>query len=148
MNRLINKPHLFFFGLTPIVLILGYFLKNKSYNIVYYGAIFPINYFDFFLISTIFFSLIGINYFSLSLVKRKPKKGLTIAHLVFQSIALILLVYYILQTGNTTNTSNESVLNLTLLSSFFTFLISLIIHLAIFFMSMLLGKDTANESSS
>ena len=92
VKRIINKPHLFFFGLIPICIIVAFFSGNKTIDLNIDGTYFvtEIKYWCYF--SAVFFGLIGLNYFSLVWTKKPPKKWLTITHLFLQILALVFLV--------------------------------------------------------
>lgn len=141
MNKIINKPYLFFWGLIPICLIIGFLLKSSGMNIYYYGGNFVINYWALFVFSSIFFGLIGINYFALNIIKKPNKRGLTIAHLSLQILAIILLFFYIYQTQKENTNFHSDFLNLSLLIAVFIFLIASFIHLINFFLSLISKND-------
>lgn len=131
LKKIIAKPHLFFFGLVPLFLILGLFKRESYINL-------KVNYLNFDLdisllcyISSVFFLLIGFNYFSLYWVQKYPKKALTISHIVLQlfSITPFILIVF---------SFNFSQTYLVLVLSFIIFLFSIIIHLINFFTSLFL----------
>ena len=145
MKKIITKPHLFFFGLIPVFIIIG-FVKNEAVIDINVGymylelAISTLCY-----LSAIFFSLIGINYFSVILAGKNLKKGLTITHILLQIISFIPF-FYILFTASTTNetvTNSQQILDLfsvPLFVGFFLFLSAIFIHLINFSVSLFLKK--------
>ena len=141
MNKIINKPHLFFWGLIPLCLIIGFILKSSGINIDFYGGNFTISYWPLFIFSSTFFGLIGINYFALNIMNKPNKRGLTITHLGLQILAFILLFFYIYQTQKENTSFHTDFLNLTLLIAVFIFLIASFIHLINFFLSLLSKND-------
>ncbi len=141
MQKIIQKPYLFFFGLVPITLILGFLFKKSGIDFDYYGGTVSINYWSLFLISSVFFALIGFNYFSLKWMNKQPKKWLTIIHVFLQIVSLLLLLYYILQTNSATDLQQKDVLNFILFIAFFIFLIASFIHLINFFLSLFLKVE-------
>jgi hypothetical protein len=138
---MISKPHLLFFGIIPFNVILGLLLRNETVNFEYYGVAISLNCASIFSISSVFFSLIGINYFSLLLVKKQPKKGLTVLHIIFQIISLTLFIYYILSMINLEVRQENPLLFFIFFIGFVFFLISILIHLINFFVSLLLKKE-------
>jgi hypothetical protein len=79
MKKIIAKPHLFFFGLAIVFMLLGIFINpNKVVDINLNALYVVISYTDWCYFSTLFFCLIGLNYFSLYWANRPPKKYLTI----------------------------------------------------------------------
>ena len=139
MKKIIIKPHLFFFGLVPIFVVIGVFNLKNYINL-------NIDYLNFDLsisllcnISAVFFLLIGFNYYALLWVQKEPKKPLTIAHIILQLISLIpfiLLIFSINFSKN--NFSIFTNTNLILIISFIIFLISVFVHLINFFTSLFL----------
>ena len=143
MKKIIAKPYLFFFGLIPIVLILGFIKREESIdiNVSYIYYVVGLNTLSYFF--AVFFGLIGLNYFSLLWANKKPKKWLTIFHLLLQSIALLLFF-----TKNNWNWLGKSELNYSfdysnfiLILSLVIFIISTFIHLINFFVSLFLKRE-------
>jgi hypothetical protein len=146
MKKLITKPHLFFFGLVPIFIILGFVKKDAliEINISYIYIDLSISTLCY--ISAIFFSLIGLNYFSIALAGKKLKKGLTIAHIILQLIALVPFLYMIINLNEDGNISSDSQLLIEKLTLFIIiglifFLLSILMHLINFFTSMFLKTE-------
>ena len=139
--KIISKPHLFFFGLIPFTITLGFLLRNETVSFAYYGITISFNCASILSISSVFFGLIGINYFSLHLVKKQPKKGLTIVHIIFQIISLTLFIYYILSMTNLEARQEKQLLSFTFFIGFILFLISILIHLINFSASLFLKKE-------
>ncbi len=141
MNKIIQKPHLFFFGLIPVALILGLIFKSQTLDFAYYGGNISFNYLSIFAMSSVYFGLIGLNYFSLKLINKPPKKWLSIMHIVIQVVALAILIYYIL-TINTLETNQEKqIINLVFFIGFILFLVSILVHLINFFTSLFLKTE-------
>lgn len=142
LKKIIAKPHLFFFGLTPIFILIG-FLKNSNTLNISIGYV----YFDVKLqlicnITALFFLLIGFNYYSLFWTQKKINKSLTITHVVLQLITLIpflLLLFLVNKDGDISSAYLHSVS--ILLISFVLFLVSIFIHLINFFTSFFLNKE-------
>ena len=139
VKKIIAKPHLFFFGLVPIFVFIGLINREKfiNINIDYFYFDIKINLLCY--LSSIFLLLIGFNYFSLEWANKKPRKILTIFHLVLQIISLIsffILIFSI----NTKGSFEIEILNnyLFFLVSFLIFLLSVFIHLINFFTSLFL----------
>lgn len=136
MKKIINKPHLFFFSLIPLCLIIAYFLKSSGIEIAIYGGSFNISYWILFTFSSIFFTLIGINYFALNLINKPAKKWLTIIHIVLQVFSFILLFFYIYQTKKETTNYHQDILSVSLIVASFLFLVASFFHLINFFLSI------------
>ena len=146
MKKIINKPYLFFFGLIPIFIIIGFLSGDKALDINIEDVYFAISYLHFYLFSAIFFAMIGINYFSLHWADKPPKKWLTIIHISLQIISTLLIF-----TSNNWNwigeKSNEGFLNMTdnsniiIVFAFLIFLLSAFVHLINFFTSLFLKTE-------
>ncbi|MDG1041195.1 MAG: hypothetical protein P8H13_01240 [Polaribacter sp.] len=143
MKKFISKPHLFFFGLVPLFIILGLIKKDALMDVNISYVYFELAISTLCYLSAIFFSLIGLNYFSVLLSGKKLKKGLTITHIILQLIAFIPFIYLIISINNDGNISSDSKslvekLVLFLFIGFFFFLLSILIHLINFFSSLFL----------
>ncbi|WP_397446838.1 hypothetical protein [Polaribacter sp. R77954] len=146
MKKIIQKPHLFFFSLIPIFIILGIFKRNISIdiNISYIYYLISVDFWCY--ITAVYFGLIGINYLALYWIKKKPNHWLTATHIILQIICIIpylISVFHLDDTGNLmyTNIPFKDNLGSILLLSFFIFLASILIHLINFFGSLLLKSD-------
>lgn len=143
MKKIISKPHLFFFGLIPIVLILGFIYKAEVIDINISYMYFMVKYNNLSYFFAVFFGLIGLNYFSLYWGKKKPFKWLTIIHLLLQTFALVLFFtkdnWNWLGKNDSPAELNITVdySNLVLLLSISIFIISAFIHLINFFGSLI-----------
>ena len=90
MKKIIEKPHIFFFILIPVVIVLGQFNQEQFIamdisfvqNNIYYDKI---TYFF-----ALFFGLVGLNYFSIYWGNKKPNTWMTVLHILFQVLALLL----------------------------------------------------------
>lgn len=143
MKKIVAKPHIFFFILIPVVIVLGQYHHDKfialdiSYlqNNIYYDSI---TYFF-----ALFFGLVGLNYFSLHWSNKIPNIWMTSAHILFQTLALLL--FFTKDNWNwlhTNSSSNElhilvNYSNRMLIISLFLFIFSAFIHLINFFTGLL-----------
>ncbi|ARV13947.1 hypothetical protein [Polaribacter sp. SA4-12] len=146
MNKIIKKPYLFFFGLVPICILFSFLSDDKTLDINIYDSYLVITHFHLYLFSAIFFAMIGINYFSLHWAEKPSKKGLTIVHIILQTVAILLIL-----TNNSWNwigqqsDAGSQLLNdnstIVIALSFLIFLLSTFIHLINFFTSLLLKTE-------
>lgn len=141
MKKTVEKPHLFFFGLVPISIILALIFKNNSLNLAYYGGSFSINYWNLFFVMSFLFSLMGLNYFALNWVKKRLKKWLTILHITSQAFSLVLFVMYILKIDNVKTENETDIVNIILFCSLLLLVISVFVHLINFFISLISKED-------
>jgi hypothetical protein len=143
MKKIITKPHLFFFTLIPIVLILGFIFKEKDIDINISYAYFIISYSDFSYFFAVFFGLVGLNYFSLYWGNKKAIKWMTATHMILQVFSLFL--FFTKDNWNwlsknehpTTIDMPMDYSNLVLISSILIFILSAFIHLINFFVSLI-----------
>lgn len=145
MKRIISKPHLFFFGLVPIFIILGFVKKDAIIDINVSYIYFELLISTLCYLSAIFFFLIGLNYFSVILSGKKLKKGLTITHIVFQLLSFIPFLFILLTATKSgeIDANNQQTLELfsiIILVGSLLFLASILIHLINFSLSMFLKK--------
>ncbi len=146
MKRVIHKPHLFFFGLIPVFLIFGFINRNIPIDVNIAFIYYLINVDFWCYVSAIYFGLIGINYLSLNLVKKYPKKGLTITHILLQILCILPYIYAVSkldESGSLVQKSaaNSANLSMLLIIGFLLFIISIVIHLINFFSTLLLKRD-------
>jgi len=146
LKKIIQKPHLFFFWLIPIFIILGFVKRNIPIDISISYIHYLINVDFWCYITAVYFGLMGINYLSLHWVKKHPNNWLTSAHIILQITCLIpylISIFNLDETGNliATDIPYQENLSSILLISFFIFLASIVIHFINFFSSLLLKGD-------
>ena len=142
MQKLLQKPYLFFFGLVPVTLILSFLFRNKTIDITYYNGELSIKYLSIFLLMSVFFILLSFNYLALKWAERKPKKWGTIFHILLQFISLILFVIYAFKIDAATTIQQADILNIMMLLSIALFILSIFIHFINFFVSLLMEQDS------
>jgi len=89
----------------------------------------------------LFFILIAINYTSLTITKKPPKKTLTILHIILQIAALAPLLYFIYNSDTPKTYQQVSQMNIILVMAFILFIIATVVHLINFMASLLAKKD-------
>lgn len=146
MKKILEKPHLFFFALIPLFIIVGLLNINVPINITISYIYYLINVDFWCYISAVYCGLIGINYLSLNIIKKKPKKGLTFLHIVFQLLCIIPYFFAVFQLDENGYFPENSILNSSAFSTilvfcFLLFILSVFIHLINFFSSLLLKTD-------
>lgn len=141
MQKIITKPHLFFWALIPLMAICAFIFKDSLLRISYYNGVLDIKFRFLFLFSAIFFLLIGFNYYSLQWIQKFPKKWLSIAHILLQSIAILILVYYASVIDQTSSANDVEQLNMYFFFAFVLFLLATLVHLVNFFSALLLKKS-------
>lgn len=141
MQKLLEKPYLFFFGLVPVTLILSFLFRNKALNIAYYEGELSIKYKSIFLLMSVFFILLSLNYIALAWATKKPKKWGTIFHILLQFISLILFIVYAFKVNKSSSSYQTDILNIIMLLSVSLFILSIFIHFINFFVSLLMEQD-------
>ena len=135
------RPHWFFLVLAIIMLVIGLLNRGKTIDLAYSGSLIKTSIWSVYMISAVFFGLIFINYFSIYLIGKKPKKWLTGFHIFLQLLALFPLFYFTLYQDSLTNYQEISAMNFILLISFVIFLMASLLHLINFMMSLFVKKD-------
>ncbi len=135
LKRIITKPHLFFFGLAVSFIVLGIINRDTSFDLNI-GDTYFVSTIDFwFYFSAIFFTLIGLNYFSLVWAEKPPKKWLTITHIIFQILSLLFLMTK--HHWNWFGSQNQRELDLLNKNSETVFIISIVLFIASIFIHLL-----------
>ena len=141
MSRILRKPQLFFLPLALLTLIVGLLNKSDYFLISYYTTYIDLSVWSVSVFSSIFFMLVSVNYFSLTLTGRSPKKVLTILHILFQIIALIPLFYYSFNAGQERTDVQIIQMNSILLLAFLVFLFASLLHITNFIVSLISKKE-------
>lgn len=145
MKKIIAKPHLFFFGLSISFIILGIIHINENLDINIGDTYYAVGLSFWFSISATFFALLALNYFSLHWAEKTPNKWLTTIHLLLQILSLLLLMTkhrwnwignQYPKELNYVNDNSQTVLGFAII----LFIISILVHLIIFFTSLFLKK--------
>ena len=96
MKRMLNKPHMFFWGLIPIILLIGMFEVYNSVDdfldINIHDTYFVIDRFHLLGFMIFLFILLGLGYWGTYLNKRKLITGITFLHVILNFIALLSFV--------------------------------------------------------
>ncbi|MFT4576486.1 MAG: Mg2+/citrate symporter [Polaribacter sp.] len=143
MKKIISKPHFFFFGLIPILLILGFLYKKETIDVNISYTYYVIAYHHLSYLFAVFFGLVGLNYFSLYWVQKKPIKWMTLIHIILQVLALLFFFtkdkWNWLEKNNSSPDLNMAIdySNLMLILSILFFILSAFIHLINFFVSLI-----------
>ncbi|WP_299665609.1 hypothetical protein [uncultured Polaribacter sp.] len=145
VKKIIAKPHLFFFGLVPIFILIAFLSGDETIDINIHATYFIITNYHLYLFSAVFFAMIGINYFSLDWTEKPPNKWLTSIHILLQLIALFLLLTKHLWNwiGNQSYEGIQMIndnSNIVIFFSILIFFLSVFFHLINFFTSLFLKK--------
>jgi hypothetical protein len=144
VKTIIKKPHLFFFSVVPIFIIIGFIKATDIIDVTIYNTFFAVkvNYWCYF--SAAFLSLIGLNYFMIHWLKKPLVDILSLFHILFQFAALISFLFCILFI-NAKRGSGFIPAKIDLYSvlsiSFILFLVSFFMHILNFFISLLSKKE-------
>lgn len=141
MQKTIRTPQFFFIVLAFITFIFGLLNREGSIPLAVYNSSIDLKVWSFSLITACFFILIAVNYTSLSITKKPHKKWLTIIHIVLQVIALIPLLYFMIQSNIPKTYDGITAMNAVLMVAFVIFLLATFIHLINFIVSLIAKKD-------
>lgn len=141
MKKMIQKPQYFFLLLAVLLLVSGLINKGEVILISFESYYLNLDVWAAGLFSSIFFLLIAVNYASLTLTKKRSKKGLTIVHIVLQVIAIIPFLYYFFTADVKRSYEEIEFMNAIIVLSFVLFLLASFIHIINFMMSLLLKKE-------
>ncbi len=81
MNKLIEKPHLFFLLAIPIILLIGVLRADAVLDINIHDTYYVISYMHFAILVSILFGIIGIGYWIMQQTNRKLSKWLSWIHI-------------------------------------------------------------------
>ena len=141
MKKIIRKPQVFFLPIALLSLIIGLLNKDDSILVSFYTSYAEVSVWSVSVFTAVFLILISVNYFSLTLTGKSPKKILTILHIVFQSIALIPLFYFSV-TADLERTDVQIIqMNSILIIAFLVFLFASLLHIINFIASLISKKD-------
>ena len=136
---------MFFFGLSIITFITAFIFGDKNLDISIYDTYFVFPYKSFCQFSAVFYLMIALNYFALNWIEKYPIKWLTITHLLLQILSLLLLItkdsWNWIGNNSLANYIPNNNANFLIFLSFFTFIISIFVHLVNFFTSLLLKRN-------
>lgn len=136
MKKIIQKPHLFFLGIIPLIFIFGLINKDQSLNLEYFGGVFSVSFWAITLFSCVFFLLISFNYLTLFWMGKKPKKILSLLHIAFQTLAFACFYFYKVKFYGVQNEQFNQI-NVVLIISLLLFVLATMIHLINFFSSLI-----------
>ncbi|QMU65234.1 MAG: hypothetical protein GKR88_13655 [Flavobacteriaceae bacterium] len=138
MKKISNTPYMFFFGLVFFFLIISFFVGNKTFDIHIYNTYFTISNTRFCYFSSVFFGLIGVNYFSLHWVQKPPNKWLTGVHITLQTIAILFYILFLLVPDKAPESVGPTPNSDTILwIGFLVFLIATLVHLITFLIAIM-----------
>jgi heme/copper-type cytochrome/quinol oxidase subunit 1 len=139
MNKVIERPHLIFLVLAPVVLISGLINKGNTFTINIHDTYLVSDIWSVSLYSTVFFFMIALNYYTIvQFAKKKPFPKLTSLHIAFQIIALIPFLYTFYASESYGDTAQKE---LFLVLAFLLFLLATLIHFINFIASLLRKKE-------
>lgn len=142
MEKIVIKPHIFFFVFAFLMVLLGLFSDHKDANFNIHDTYFVFNVSFVFYVSAALFVLMGLNYWALQWAEKPAKKLLTILHIILQIIALVPLIYGLLFIDYEKYEGNLLYITISITVGFVLFIISLFIHFINFFISLFSKTDT------
>lgn len=141
MKTIIKKPHLFFFSLIPLFIIVGVIRTGNVIDVSIYNTFFAVKTHHWCYFSAIFTGLIGLNYYVLYWAKKPTIQILSLFHILFQIAALIPFIYCVFFINTKTPFLTDSIDIYALLSaSYILFVISIFLHVLNFSLGLILKK--------
>jgi hypothetical protein len=141
LKTIIKKPHIFFFSLIPIFIIVGILKTDGVIDVTISNTFFAIKAHYWCYFSALFICLIGLNYFMLYWAKKQTVHILSLFHIMFQVAALIPFIFCIFflntKTVFTSNFIYNSIDFYAILSvSYILFIISICFHVLNFILTI------------
>jgi hypothetical protein len=145
VKTIIKKPHLLFFSLVPLFLIIGFIKTNEIIDVTVYNTFFAVKVHYWCYFSAVFLGLIGLNYYLIHWLKKPLVQILSLFHVIFQIAAIVPFVFCIFFINEKRSYNYDSFLNgvdlyNVLSTSFLLFLVSFFLHLLNFFISLISKK--------
>lgn len=146
MKTIIKKPHIFFFSLIPLFLLIGFIKTGDAIDLTIYNTFFAIKIHHWCYFSALFVGLIGINYYMLYWSKKQLVQILSLFHIIFQVAAMLLFILCIFSIN--TRSSFMASLNASsidyysiLSTSFLLFIASVFLHILNFVITIFKKAD-------
>jgi hypothetical protein len=142
VKTIIKKPHIFFFSLVPLFIIIGVLKTDGIIDVTINNTFFAIKTHYWCYFSAIFIGLIGLNYYMLYWAKKQTIHILSLFHIMFQVASLVPFIFCIFflntKTVFTSNFLSDSVDFYAILSvSYILFIISICFHVLNFILAFL-----------
>lgn len=143
MKTIIKRPHFFFFGLIPFVVLIGLLYSDAIIDLTISNEYFSLNVNYWCIFCAVFVGLFGINYATLKWIRKQPRKDLTLLHVVLQTLAILLFLLFLTNINPKNNIIEKlfphtlnyyAILN----NSFFLFGASVFINMINFFQCLFL----------
>jgi hypothetical protein len=141
VKSIIKKPHLFFFSLIPLFIIVGLIRTGNVIDVSIYNTFFAVKTHHWCYFSAVFTGLIGLNYYVLYWAKKSTIHILSLFHILFQIAALIPFIFCVFFLNTKTFFETNSIDFYYLLSaSYVLFVTSIFIHVLNFILALILKK--------
>ncbi|MAD98362.1 MAG: hypothetical protein CMB99_13645 [Flavobacteriaceae bacterium] len=134
METIIKRPHFFFFALIPFFISIGILNYDSIIDFSVSNEFFAIKVNHWCIFSAIFVGLIGLNYATLKWIRRRPRRDLTLLHIVLQTGAILLFLVFLLGINPQLSSFQQLIpfeidYHQILSNSFLLFSISVVIHM-------------------
>ena len=142
MKTIIKKPHIFFFSLVPLFIIIGILKTDGIIDVTINNTFFAIKTHYWCYFSAVFISLIGLNYYMLYWAKKQTIHILSLFHIMFQVASLVPFIFCVFflnsKTVFTSSFLSDSIDFYAILSvSYILFIISICLHVLNFILAFL-----------
>tara|TARA_R110001592_G_scaffold7066_5_gene39884 strand:- start:136 stop:573 length:438 start_codon:yes stop_codon:yes gene_type:complete len=142
VKTIIKKPHIFFFSLVPLFIIIGILKTDGIIDVTINNTFFAIKTHYWCYFSAVFISLIGLNYYMLYWAKKQTIHILSLFHIMFQVASLVPFIFCVFflnsKTVFTSSFLSDSIDFYAILSvSYILFIISICLHVLNFILAFL-----------
>lgn len=142
MKTIIKKPHIFFFSLIPLFIIIGILKTDGIIDVTINNTFFAIKTHYRCYFSAVFIGLIGLNYYMLYWAKKQTIHILSLFHIMFQFASIVPFIFcvFFLNTKTVFNSnflSNSIDFYAILSVSYILFIISICLHVLNFILAFL-----------
>jgi hypothetical protein len=141
MKTIIKKPHIFFFSLVPLFIIIGILKTDGIIDVSINDTFFAIKTHYWCYFSAVFIGLTGLNYYMLYWAKKQTIHILSLFHIMFQAASLVPFIFCVFflntKTIFTSNFLSDSIDFYAILSfSYILFIISICLHVLNFILAL------------
>lgn len=142
MKTIIKKPHIFFFSLIPLFIIVAIIKQDGVIDITINNTFFAVKKSYWCNFSAGFVALIGLNYYMLNWARKETVQILSLFHIIFQVAALVPFLFCIFflntKTVFSSNLLSDSIDLYAVLSfSYILFIISICLHVLNFILTFI-----------
>ncbi len=133
MNSILNKPYLFFWGLIPLLLVLGFVKSDEVININIHDTYFIIVMFHFVIFLSFLLLILGLGYWIVLKLKKRLFKILSVLHVGFTFLGIVVLLITLMIPNNIITSTNTLLDSLKTINILLTLGVLLIVFGQVFY---------------